>query len=148
MPLADLGLELFFLRDHIVELKVDEHVFIGQVEELKILPLVHLVLVYVVIALMSNDPANHLHCGHRLSVNHIQQAIFSKLANYASLTADNVFWPLSILKEFFDSNDSTLLVLNIWLTRVTELKEFTRNYKYDRSVFRVPSYKPLSHLQF
>ena len=71
MSLADLGLEFFFLRDHIVELKVDEHVFIGQVEELKILPLVHLVLVYVVIALMSNDPTNHLHCSHWLSVNHV-----------------------------------------------------------------------------
>ena len=125
MSLADLGLELFFLRDHIVELKVDEHVFIGQVEELKILPLIHLVLVYVVIALMSNDPANHLHCGHRLSVNHIQQAIFSKLANYASLTADNVFWPLSVLEKFFDSNYCTLLVLDVRLSRVTELEEFT-----------------------
>jgi hypothetical protein len=105
MSLADLGLEFFFLRDHIVELKVDEHVFIGQVEELKILPLIHLVLVYVVIALMSDNPSYHLYCCHGLGVDHVQQTFFREFANNATLAAYNVLRPLSIFEEFFNTKD-------------------------------------------
>lgn len=117
-------------------------------KELKILPLLHLMLVYVVVALMSYYPANHLYSCHWLSVNHIKQAFFCEFAYNTALAANNVLRPFSIFEEFFYSNHSTFLVFNVWLARVTELEELSSHYEYDATVFGPAANQSLSHLQF
>lgn len=131
---ADLCLELFFFRDHVVKFEVDEHVLVGEVKELEILLLIHLVLVYVVVALMSDDSSYHLYCCHWLGVNQVKQAFFGKLAHYATLAAYNVLRPLSVFEEFFNPNNCSLFVLDVRLARVAELKELPFNDKNDAAV--------------
>lgn len=116
-------------------------------KELEALSLLHLVLVYVVVALMSNDPTNHLYGSHRQSVNHIKQAFFCELAHDTTLAANNVLRPLFVFEEFFNSNHSTFLVFYVGLARVTKLEELSCYYKYDGTVSSAAANQSLSHLQ-
>lgn len=143
---ADLILKLFFFWDHVVKFEVNEHVLVSEVKELKILLLVHLVLIYVVIALMSDNPSYHLYCCHGLGVDHVQQAFFREFANNATLAAYNVLRPLSIFEEFFDTNNSSFFVFNVGFARVAELEKFTFHDENYAAVSGPATNQSISHL--
>jgi hypothetical protein len=143
---ADLCLKLFFFRDHVVKFEVDEHVLVGEMKEFKILLLIHLVLIYVVVALMSDNPSYHLHCCHWLGVNQVKQIFFGELANNATLAANNVLRPLSSFEEFFNTNYSSFFVFNVLFAWVTKLKVFTSNDKNYATILGTSTDQPVSHL--
>jgi len=143
---ADLCLKLFFFRDHVVKFEVDEHVLVGEMKEFKILLLIHLVLIYVVVALMSDNPSYHLYCCHWLGMNQIKQAFFGELANNTTLAANNVLRPLSIFEEFFNTNNSSFFVFYVWFAWVAKLKVFTSNDKNYATILGTSTDQPVSHL--
>ena len=115
-------------------------------KEFKILLLIHLMLVYVVVALMSDNPSYHLNSCHGLSVDHVQQAFFREFANNATLAAYNVLRPLSIFEEFFDTYNSSFFVFNVGFARVAELKKFTFNDENNAAVLGATADQSFSHL--
>jgi hypothetical protein len=94
---------------------------------------------------MSHNPSEHLDSSHRLSINHVKHAFFTKLAYHTLLFADNVFGPFSVSQELLNANDCSLFKLNVSLRTVAKLNKLTGDHENNSAVFRIPPNKSLAH---